>query len=108
MLSPACLSLLPSLLMPPEYGTVEDGEIAFDLFPNLPQHMNRVARYLGSSLLFALPKLRIIMPLTHPFFQIAVLTSSTLIEITRNIRMKYAWDDDNEVTIEAVNPTEIE
>ena len=34
--------------MPPEYLNAEDGEIAFDLFPNLPQHMNRVARYLGS------------------------------------------------------------
>ena len=94
--------------MPPEYGTVEDGEIAFDLFPNLPQHMNRVARYLGSSLLFALPKLRIIMPLTHPFFQISVLTSSRLLDITTNIRMTYAWDDDNEVSIEAVNPATIE
>ena len=56
--------------MPPEYLNAEDGEIAFDLFPNLPQHLNRVARYMSSSLLFAIPKLRIIMPLTHPFFKL--------------------------------------
>ena len=94
--------------MPPEYGTIEDEEIAFDIFPHLPQHMNLVAKYLSASLLHAINFLMPIMPSDHSFFQTCFMSASKHTDVTSRIKVKYAWEEDAEVFIEVVPPTMID
>jgi len=93
--------------MPPEFGTVEDGEIAFDLFPHLPQHMNCVVKYLSASLLKAIDYFITIIPSNHAFLQTSFMSNiSKHTGIKNRIKIRYAWED--EVTVEVVNPTMID
>ena len=94
--------------LPPEFESTEDADIGFKMFPHLPSHMNRVARYLSASVLLSIETLHPIIPANHPFLLSSFMTSPSSLSIGKRIKLKYAWEDTSGVDIEGVSPSMIE
>ena len=95
-------------VLPPDFESAEETDISFEMFPYLQTYMNRVARFVSASVLFSMQPLFNIMPPTHPFLISSFMTSPKSATVGERIKLKYAWENMTDVTVEVVNPTLIE